>query len=160
MLEPGDDEFDELLDLAERATGPGLLPGQRNRWRELVTKLLGKLAEAGQERRTGLRASASLPVQLLSPEEHTGLFTSTLSAGGVSLRLPDPLPKGTRVQLSINTGLRPAPILVSAEVVWSQPSPGMGAPGSMGVLFLDLFAADRELLEGIAITHLLTAALS
>jgi hypothetical protein len=155
MLEPGDDEFDEILDLAERAIGAGLAPAERNRWRVLSTQLLGKLSEAKAERRTGLRARASLRVHLLAPQERAGLFTSTLSAGGISLRMPDPPPVGTRLRLSIDTQLRP-PILTGADVVWVRP----GKDGAVGALFVDLLAPDRELLEGIAITHLLAAALS
>ena len=156
MLDPGDDEFDEILDLAEHAIGNGLTPPERNRWRELTTQLLGKLSEAKTERRADLRAHASLRVHLLAPEERAGLFTSTLSAGGFSLRLTDPPPIGTRLRLSIDTPIRRLPILAGAEVVWVRP----GKDGAVGALFVDLMAPDRELLEGIAITHLLAAALS
>src|SRR5437016_12729504 len=110
MVEPGDREFDELIELAQRAVGPGLLPLQHNRWRELVARLLGTSADA-RERRTGLRAAARLPLALLEPRALAGLFTSTLSSGGFSLRLPEPPPVGTRLKVQIDTQLRPAPII-------------------------------------------------
>lgn len=156
MLEPGDEEFDELLDLAERATGNGLLPNQRYRWRELVLDLLGKLGDAKSDRRLGLRAGARLPVHILAPQDRVGLVTSTVSAGGISLRIANPPPVGTRLRLSIDTRLRPAPIIAGAEVIWSRPGPS----AAVGALFVDLLSNDRELLEGIAISELLAAALS
>ncbi len=156
MLEPGDDEFDEILDLAERTLGPGLTPPLRNRWRELVTQLLGKLSEAEVERRSSLRAKASLQIRLLAPVDRAGLFTTTLSAGGLSLRMADPPPKGTRISLAIDTQLRTEPITTGAEIVWTR----AGRDGAIGALFVDLLAPDRELIEGIAITHLLAALLT
>jgi hypothetical protein len=154
MLEPGDREFEELLELCQRATGPGLLPLQRNRWRELVASLLGKLTDAKSERRTSPRAKAELSVALTGPAEFRGLFTSTVSAGGLSVRMQPPLPVGTRVTLYIETQHRADPIRAAAEVVWSS-----AALGQMGLLFLDLLAPERELLEGIAVSHVLRAAL-
>ena len=155
MLEPGDAEFDELLELASGAIGPGLLPRQRHRWRELVLDLLGKLGDASTDRRLGLRAHARLSVHILAPLDRAGLHSSTVSAGGISLKLRNPPPKGTRLRLSIDTGLRPAPIETTAEVIWSRPGPD----SACGALFVDLMSPDRELLEGIAISELLAAAL-
>jgi hypothetical protein len=155
VLEPGDAEFDELLDLAERAIGAGLLPAQRHRWRELVIDLLGKLGEPATDRRLRLRGHPKLPVRFWAPKGRSTLFTTTLSAGGISVETPEPPPVGTRLRLAIDTQLRAAPVLATVEVAWSKP----GQDGSFGALFVDLLAPDRELLEGIAISEMLAAAL-
>ena len=152
MLKEGDPEYEDLLELAERAVGPGLTPQQRNQWRGLVGDLLGRLNEASNERRGAIRAQARLDVQLLSPEERAGLFTSTISAGGLSMSMPDPPPIGTRLRVSIDTRARPQPLLATAEIVWVHPA------GELGAFFVDLVSNDRELLEGVAVKQVLRGA--
>ena len=106
--------------------------------------------EAKYERRGNLRAKAALFVTLLAPEERAGLITSSVSAGGLSMRIPDPPPLGTRLRMSVDLEVRPEPLIVSAEVVWVSADEGM-----IGALFTDLLVPDREVLEAIAIKHLL-----
>ena len=64
MFEPGDPRYEEILDLANLATRDRLLDGQRGRWRELVTQLLGSVQSEGSaaERRHDLRGPAELEV--------------------------------------------------------------------------------------------------
>jgi PilZ domain-containing protein len=150
MFEPGDPRHDEILDLANLATRDALRDGQRPRWRELVTQLLGSVQSEGgmAERRQQLRAPAELEVDILAPDEMASLATSTVGAGGLSIRIAEVIPAGTQVDLSIKVPQRKVPLLVQAQVVWSR-------PGELGAAFVDLYQNDRELLEGIAVKALL-----
>ncbi|MGZ6125967.1 MAG: PilZ domain-containing protein [Myxococcales bacterium] len=150
MFEPGDPRYEEILDLANLATSDKLLDGQRPRWRELVTQLLGSVQSEGSvaERRQHLRGPAELEVDILAPEEMASLATSTVSAGGLSMRIAEVIPVGTPIDLSIKVPQRRIPLLVTAQVVWSR-------PGDLGAAFVDLFQNDRELLEGLAVKALL-----
>src|SRR5256886_8982319 len=154
MFVPGDPRFEEILDLAKRATRDRLLDSQRPRWRELVTQLLGSIRDASSgavpERRQHLRAAAELEVDILAPDEMASLATSTVGSGGLSLRIAEVVPPGTLIDLSIKVPQRKVPLLVTAQVVWS-------VPGELGAAFVDLYQNDRELLESIAVKALLEA---
>jgi hypothetical protein len=150
MFGPGDPRTEEILDLATLAIRDQLVDGQRPRWRDLVSQLLGSIRSEGgmAERRQSLRAAAELEVDILAPEEMASLATSTVGAGGVSIRIAELVPVGTPVDLSIKVPQRKVPLLVTGQVVWSR-------PGELGVAFVDLFQNDRELLEGITVKALL-----
>jgi len=150
MFEPGDPRRKEILDLANLATRDMLRDGQRPRWRELVSQLLGNIRAGGggAERRQNLRAAAELEVDILAPDEMASLATSTVGAGGLSIRIAEVIPAGTQVDLSVKLPQRKVPLLVQGQVVWSR-------PGELGLAFIDLFQNDRELLEGIAVKALL-----
>jgi hypothetical protein len=150
MFEPGDPRYEEILDLANLAVRGQLLDGLRPRWRELVSQLLGRIHSKGEapERRQDLRGPAELEVDILAPDEMASLATSTVSAGGVSMRIAEVIPVGTPIDLSIRVKERKVPLLVTAQVVWSR-------PGELGAAFVDLFQNDRELLEGLAVKGLL-----
>jgi hypothetical protein len=150
MFEPGDPRRDEILELANLATRDCLPDARRQRWRELVTQLLGSIQSRGgmEERRQHLRANAELEVDILSPDEMASLATSTVGSGGLSIRIAEVVPPGTPIDLSIRVPQRKVPLLVTAQVVWS-------VPGELGAAFVDLFENDRELLEGLAVKALL-----
>jgi len=150
MFEPGDPRRAEILDLANQAIRNQLLDGQRPRWRELVTQMLGSIQSEGSvvERRQHLRGPAELEVDILAPEEMASLATSTVSAGGISMRIAEVIPAGTPIDLSIKVPQRRIPLLVTAQVVWSR-------PGELGAAFIGLYQNDRELLEGLAVKSLL-----
>jgi PilZ domain len=152
MFVPSDPRFDEVLRLSALAVGPGLNDPQRARWRELCAGMLGTLQAAGQqapERRRVLRAVASLHVDVLSPAALAGpMQTSSVSAGGLSMPVPGPIPRGTIVELSISVRERSQPIKAKGSVVWC-------ADGHTGLAFIDLVQNDRELLEAIAVRSLL-----
>lgn len=151
MFLPGDPRFDELLALSLRASGPGLSDQQRPRWRELCGALLGSVnASLGAigERRKALRASARLPVHLLSPQEIEGLSSSSLSSGGLSIPTHHPLLLGTPVEMSIQLEGRATPLFVTGRVVWA-------TDDAMGVVFIDLVQSDREQLEAVAVRGVL-----
>ncbi|MGE5047046.1 MAG: PilZ domain-containing protein [Deltaproteobacteria bacterium] len=150
MFRPGDPPYEELLRLASLATRGLLLDGQRARWRELTTRLLGSIREqqSFQPERQDLRAPVELEVDILAPEEMASLATSTIGAGGLSIRIAEVIPKGTQLDLSIKLPERKVPLLVKAQVVWSR-------PGELGAAFVDAYQNDRELLEGLAVQALL-----
>jgi hypothetical protein len=150
MFVPGDPRFDEILKLAGAAKGDGLRDGDRPRWRALVGLLLGELVDRGahSNRRRVLRAPVELQVDILAPEEIASLTTSSVSSGGLALRIQEVLPIGTHLDLSIKIEDRKMPIFVRAQVVYSR-------PGETGAAFVDLFAAHRELLEATIVVALL-----
>lgn len=150
MFRPGDPPYEELLRLASLATRGLLLDGQRARWRELTTRLLGSIREqqSFQPERQDLRAPVELEVDILAPEEMASLATSTIGAGGLSIRIAEVIPKGTQLDLSIKLPERKVPLLVKAQVVWSR-------PGELGAAFIDAYQNDREVLEGLAVQALL-----
>ncbi|HTO98421.1 MAG TPA: PilZ domain-containing protein [Myxococcales bacterium] len=148
MFGPGDPRCDEILRLADLATSDRLVDGQRPRWRELVTQLLGSIEAAGGRRRQDLRGPAELEVDILAPDEMASLATSTVSGGGISMRIAEVIPIGTPIDLSIKVPQRRVPLLVTAQVVWSR-------PGELGAAFVGLPENDRELLEGVAVKALL-----
>jgi hypothetical protein len=147
VIEPGDPRHQQLLELADLAVGNGLMDFQRPIWRDLVTQLLGSIRE---ERRKDIRAPLELEVDILAPEEIASLATSSVSAGGLSIRIAEVIPVGTRLDLSIKVEQRPVPLLAKAQVVWSR-------EGELGVAFVDLFQNDRELLEALAVKAVLSA---
>lgn len=151
MFVPGDPRFDEMLLLADWASGKGLLDHMRPRWRELVTLMLGSISEEFSQRRQHLRAATELRVELVAPDEVKSLVTSTIGSGGLSFKLPEPLPLGTPVELAIRLEGRPSPLPARAQVVWNH-------NGYVGVAFIDLFQNDREVLEGLAVKALLAQA--
>ncbi|MBS2021683.1 MAG: PilZ domain-containing protein [Deltaproteobacteria bacterium] len=151
MFVPGDPRFDEILTLANRAAGAGLLDSQRPRWRELCSELLGSVhaqATGGSERRKAIRGSAQLQVRLLEPQEIEGLVSSSVSSGGLAIPTSSPLPMGTIIEMSIQTETRAMPFFVKATVVWV-------TEDAMGVMFTDLVQSNRELLEAIAVKAVL-----
>jgi hypothetical protein len=135
---------EQMLELAELATGTGLMDFQRTLWRELVKDLLG-----ADQRRQHLRADFELEVDILSPEELVGVATSNIGPGGLALVINEPIPVGTDVELSIKVEQRPVPLLARAKVVYSKPP-------KIGVMFTNLIQSDRELLEGIAVKAILS----
>ena len=145
-------DVDHLLELAELATGDGLMDFQRPIWRELVTQLLGSIRDpfgGASDRRKDLRAPLELEVDILAPDELASLATSSVGAGGLAIRIAELIPVGTPLDLSIKLAQRKIPLLVKAHVVWSR-------EGELGVAFVDIFQNDRELLEGLAVKALLS----
>lgn len=161
MLVPGDSRFDEMLELAHLATSASLDELQRSRWRSLCAGLMGELQTmhgtfspgAGANRRRAVRGTTSLQVSVLWPEHLScTAVTSTVSAGGMSLRADQLVPAGSTLEMSITIPERRVPLFVAAKVVWSR-------AGDTGVAFIDEMPDfDRELLEAVAIKALLVYA--
>jgi hypothetical protein len=153
VFRPGSPEYEELLHLASLATSGKLLDSQRARWRELTRQLLGSIREhqTFTPERKDLRAPVELEVDILAPDEMASLATSTIGAGGLSIRVAEVIPIGTEVDLSIKLPGRKVPLLVTGQVVWSY-------PGAVGVAFVNLYQNDREHLEALAVQALLREA--
>jgi hypothetical protein len=162
MFVPGDPRFDEILKLAAAARGPGLRDQDRPRWRELVGVLLGEMKARGREheRRQRIRAPVELEVDILTPDLEVDILSpddvasrtvSSISSGGLALRIQEILPIGTSLELSIMLEDRKMPLFARAQVLYS-------FPGEVGAAFVDLFQGDRELLEATAVTALLARA--
>jgi hypothetical protein len=134
----------ELRELTERALSDGLRDAQRDRWRGLVTELLGRMQEP---RRKHVRAIANLDVHVLEPDDLMGLVTSTIGAGGLSMWMPSPPPVGTPLAMSIKVPQRKVPLFARAQVAWAR-------EGEIGVVFTDIVQSDRELLEALAVRAL------
>ena len=151
MFTPDDPRYQQLLELADLAAGNGLMDFQRPIWRDLVKQLLGSIRDPspGAERRKDLRAPLELEVDILAPEELASLATSSVGAGGLSIKIAEVIPVGAQLDLSIKVAQRPLPLLARGQVVWSR-------PGELGVAFIDLFQNDRELLEGLAVKAVLS----
>src|SRR3954469_25548681 len=152
MFSKSDPRYDEILELAEHAVGEGLLDRQRPRWRVLVKELLGSINDAAppsQERRQDVRAPLQLDVDILEPDDLASLATSSVGSGGLCIRIAEVIPNGTPILLSIKLAQRRQPLMVHAQVAWSK-------PGQLGAAFNDVFQGDRELLEGLAVTALLS----
>lgn len=147
-MQPEEPRREEILALADLAIRGDLGDVQRARWRELVKELLGTVQAGSDERRRDVRAPAELEVDILAPDEMASLATSTVSAGGISMRIAEVIPVGTPIDLSIKLPQRKIPLLVTAQVVWSR-------PGELGAAFVDLFQNDRELLEAVTVKALL-----
>ena len=148
MFPQGDPRLDEILELAEHALGTGLLDRQRPRWRVLVKDLLGSVHERPHEQREDLRAKVAIIVNIVAPAELATLATSSIGAGGLSIRISEEIPAGTPLELSLEVKQRKEPMRVKAQVVWSR-------PGEMGAVFTNIFQGDRELLEAVAVRALL-----
>jgi len=151
MFTSDDPRCQQLLELADLAAGNGLMDFQRPIWRDLVTQLLGSIRDPspGAERRKDLRAPLELEVDILAPEELASLATSSIGAGGLSIKIAEVIPVGAQLDLSIKVAQRPMPLLARGQVVWSR-------PGELGVAFVDLFQNDRELLEALAVKAVLS----
>ena len=151
MFSPDDPRYQQLLELADLAAGNGLMDFQRPIWRDLVKQLLGSIRDPspGAERRKDLRAPLELEVDILAPDELASLATSSIGAGGLSIKIAEVIPVGAQLDLSIKVAQRPRPLLARGQVVWSQPC-------ELGVAFVDLFQNDRELLEGLAVKAVLS----
>src|ERR1700738_4376982 len=136
MFVPQDPRFEEILRLAGRAAGRGLLDKDPARWRELCAQLLGEMKAQGpvaHQRRKNLRAPSTFQVHLLAPSDVSGLVGSSL---------------GADVELSIAVD-RKEPLRARAQVVYVLDT------FETGMTFIDLVQGDRERLEAIAVRTLL-----
>lgn len=154
MFVPQDPRFEEILRLAAWAVGPGLRDRDRPRWRELCGQLLGELKATGGralERRRALRAPSRIQAELLAPRHLAGLVASSIGSGGIGLLLPENVPLGTEVELSLAVEGRGS-LRARGQVVYVREG------AETGVAFTDLLQGDRELLEALAVRALLAEA--
>jgi hypothetical protein len=153
MVDLNPTDYAEILALADKAHTAVWEAEERTRWQLLTGELLALLkniAPGGSERRRHLRAVASVSVDLLTPEAVSGLFTSTIGGGGISLAMSAPLPVGTLLELRLRMDSRPEPLPAKAVVVWQRQTP----EPSVGAEFVDLGQSDADLLEAMVVRRL------
>jgi len=127
MFEPGDPRHDEILDSptaqpqisCPTASAPAGASWCGSCWDHPVRRRHGRAAP-------GPARSGRAGGGLLAPEEMASLATSTVSAGGLSIRIAEVIPAGTQVDLSIRVPQRKVPLLVQAQVIWSRPESWRG----------------------------------
>lgn len=89
----------------------------------------------GRERRQFDRVDLGLAVQY----RRTDLPVATwqpgnlqdLSAGGMRVFAPEPLPVGERLEVQVRLPVRPVPILMAGQIMWEKPVQGGNEYGVM-----------------------------
>jgi hypothetical protein len=145
--------YAELIALSEKALASGLAGADRERWRFLtaeVLEIIRCISPAGSDRRRHLRAVAALTVEVHLPVEASGLVTSSVSGGGLAMRMPEPPDLGTRMVMSIHLPDRPEPVRATASVVWRKDEPAAEA----GLSFTEIDENDRDLIEATVVRQL------
>ena len=106
-----------------------------------------------QERRRFIRVREQLLtfVTSLGTGKVQRTLTRDLGGGGMSFLADDCVTPGAKIALEINLPSHHAPILCTAEVVWSRPSgeprpPGQPPAAETGVKFLEIAEKDRALI--------------
>jgi hypothetical protein len=99
-----------------------------------------------QERRQFPRIQLAVAVELrfASPEAALESSTVDISEGGVFIRMPNPRPEGTPIQIGLHVGGRRLSI---GGVVVRCVRPGEGAAPGIGVLFTDLRPDDAAFVK-------------
>lgn len=92
-----------------------------------------------------------LRVSLHSLAEFLDQFALNVSTGGMFITCPRPIPIGTRLRFSFDLGPEDPPFRGECEVRWVRDA-GDG-PKGIGVAFLDLDEAGRELVHHIVETQ-------
>jgi uncharacterized protein (TIGR02266 family) len=103
--------------------------------------------EVLRERRSGPRVLLQLPIEYqLVPPYHQAPVCN-LSARGVFIQTATPFEMGAQVQLRFTLPGQEIPVKVTGQVVSRNLDPSKPGGAGMGIRFLDLPAADRELIE-------------
>lgn len=149
---------------AEAAMLVALLDGSRDLDRVLVDspydawtslKMLQRLLAVGAlekavaegERRGGPRLKVEVPIeyQRIQPFQEAASFN--LSTWGVFIRTTTPVGTGERVHLRFCLPGHEVQVTVMGQVVWRNLDPNKWGGAGMGIRFLDLSAADHEVIE-------------
>jgi uncharacterized protein (TIGR02266 family) len=104
-------------------------------------------ADISPERRVQPRVGLVVPVEYQRQQAFQMATASNMSVGGVFIQTPVPLEAGEQVVLRFRLPGREAPIKVLGKVVWRNADPNTRGGRGMGIQFLDLTPADRELIE-------------
>ena len=97
-------------------------PTHEVRWRQFLVRMASR-AHTRRHRRLGVRLQVQCAVLSRPPRELAGR-TTDLSPGGVQLLLPEAVPVGTRLHLSLQVPMGPRAL--EGEVVWCAPAEGGG----------------------------------
>jgi uncharacterized protein (TIGR02266 family) len=99
------------------------------------------------EIRTGPRLILELPIEYQRLPPFQKAPTCNLSAQGVFIQTPTPYEIGEQVLLRFTPPGKETPVKVQGQVVSRNMDPDMPGGVGMGIRFLDLPAADREIIE-------------
>jgi uncharacterized protein (TIGR02266 family) len=103
-------------------------------------------ATGGPDRRGGPRLKVEVPIQYrrMHPAQEAASFN--LSTWGVFVRIAAPLESGEQVTLRFRLPEQDVPVTVMGQVVWRNLDPNKWGGTGMGIRFLDVTPADRELI--------------
>jgi molecular chaperone DnaK len=103
---------------------------------------------SGQDRRRFPRIQLALTVELRFPTAEAALESRTvdISEGGVFIRMRQPRPEGTAIQLRLHVGGR---VLEIGGVVVRCVRPDEGEPPGIGVLFTELRPDDAAFMKSL-----------
>jgi uncharacterized protein (TIGR02266 family) len=149
---------------AEAAMLVALLDGSRDLDRLLVDspcdawttlKLLQRLqtvgalekAAPGVEQRGGPRLKVEVPIEFQKAQPFQEAPSFNLSMWGVFIRTPTPMGSGDRVRLRFCLPGHETQVTAMGQVVWSNLDPNKWGGAGMGIRFLDLSAADHEIID-------------
>lgn len=107
-----------------------MAPTHEARWREFLLRMASQ-AFSRRHGRLGIRLEIQCAV-LGRPSREIGGRTVDLSPGGVQLLLPEPVPVGSRLHLSVQVPMGPR--TMDGQVVWC--APGEAGDHRVGVQFL------------------------
>jgi len=104
-------------------------------------------ATGGADRRGGPRLKVEVPIQYqrMHPVQEAASFN--LSTWGVFVRITAPLESGEQVNLRFCLPEQDVPVTVMGQVVWRNLDPNKWGGTGMGIRFLNVSPADRELIE-------------
>ena len=116
-----------------------------------VTHRFKKMLERASDftSRVEPRVAKSLSLIFKSRDSFIRAYTGDISAGGLSIKTENPLPKGSRFNLKLQIPDRPNPIQVKAEVMWScgKDEKIQGQPVGMGVKFFEISEKDHQFIK-------------
>jgi uncharacterized protein (TIGR02266 family) len=87
--------------------------------------------------------------EFASAEEFLAEYVANVSRSGAFIRTDDPLPAGTKVALRFTVILDELETIEGVGMVVRRVPPGAGGPAGMGVVFTELTAYSKQLLEKI-----------
>jgi uncharacterized protein (TIGR02266 family) len=103
--------------------------------------------ERAQNRRTEGRIVVNR--EFASAEEFLAEYVANVSRSGAFIRTDDPLPVGTKVALRFTVILDELETIEGLGMVVRRVPPGDDGPAGMGVVFTELTAYSKQLLEKI-----------
>lgn len=107
-----------------------------------------KLGPTQREKRKHPRKPLQIKVTNLQSGFFTYYISTDISAGGMFLQAEEPLPAGTPLDLQFSLPSSDQPLQVAAEVVRVIPAaPGSNSPSGMGIRFLHLPEAARQVIH-------------
>jgi hypothetical protein len=136
---PGPDPHDGLHDGNAQEASPS--PGSSLPDSPAAPAPADESGSRQQERRQfpRIKLAATVVLRFASAEAAQESSTVDISEGGVFIRMPNPRPEGTPIQLCLDVGGK---MLLIGGVVVRSVRPGEGEPHGIGVLFTELRPED------------------